>query len=94
VRAVISVTVILLLVFSFLPFFLFMVQCIVAIPLDLYFLVSGEDLTVPSANDTGKWMLGAIEAYLFPKRSKLGFLVLLVVAIFGAAIAWDIVLGA
>jgi hypothetical protein len=38
-------------------------------------------------------VFGAFEAYLFPKRGKLGFLVLLVVAIFGAAIAWDIVLG-
>ncbi|WP_054841373.1 hypothetical protein [Thermococcus peptonophilus] len=37
---------------------------------------------------------GTVEAYLFPKRGgKLGFLFLLVVATFGAAIAWDMLRG-
>lgn len=55
VGAVISVAVIFLLVFSFIPLFLFMVQWIVAIPLDLYFLASGEESTVPSASYRGRW---------------------------------------
>jgi len=31
---------------------------------------------------------GAVEAYLFPKRGKLGFFLLLVVAVMGAAVMW------
>ncbi|NJF25337.1 hypothetical protein [Thermococcus sp. Bubb.Bath] len=36
---------------------------------------------------------GAVEAYLFPKRKKLAFLVL-AVAVSGAVIVWDVLRGA
>ncbi|ASJ02252.1 hypothetical protein A3L09_02695 [Thermococcus profundus] len=39
-------------------------------------------------------VFGAVEAYFFPKRKKLAFLVLIAVAALGTVIVWDMLLGA